>query len=234
MTTGIIRRGTTVQECVVLTRDGRLVEVSLLRVSFSAYQIVVVPAIKQPLAKPIDFRLNFAVDVYDLDTAQDLVETIRGVIAGSTAIDIGTNLQSIPIPTTEQKERNEMASKIVKKEKAKREPKVANGVVGRHGKDGEKRLPEVGTALKRTNREGVTVTAKVVATGVEYDGQVYASLSGAARAAMPKLGYKWASVDGYLFWGLKEVPKKKREPKPKSDSEGKKKSKKAVPTVAAA
>jgi hypothetical protein len=62
------------------------------------------------------------------------------------------------------------------------------------------RLPPPGTILTRTY-QGVDHKVTVLAEGVEYQGERYASLSQIARAIT---GTNW---NGYLFWGLKRRTK---------------------------
>lgn len=60
------------------------------------------------------------------------------------------------------------------------------------------RLPEVGTVLRRDCRDGRTVEATVVEGGVEFGGEVYASLSAATTAAAAALGRKYTAPRN--FW----------------------------------
>ena len=55
----------------------------------------------------------------------------------------------------------------------------------------------VGTVIRSTTRRYRHATATVEATGVRYDGHLYASLTAAAKAGT---GYK--TVDGWSFWGV--------------------------------
>ncbi len=57
-------------------------------------------------------------------------------------------------------------------------------------------LPPAGTVLRREYR-GRVLECRVLEHGFEFDGDVYRSLSGAARAAT---GVNW---NGKTFWGLK-------------------------------
>ncbi len=65
-------------------------------------------------------------------------------------------------------------------------------------KEHKAELPPVGTVLKHGTQE-----AKVVPGGVEFDGVVYASLSGAAKVASVKAGLG-DKVSGWVYWGLKK------------------------------
>jgi hypothetical protein len=64
------------------------------------------------------------------------------------------------------------------------------------------RLPPVGTVLVKKDRTGATrCEATITATGVEYKGTEYRSLSGAAMAAAKDLGVAGAQ-NGFVFWSL--------------------------------
>ncbi len=64
------------------------------------------------------------------------------------------------------------------------------------------RLPEPGTVLRKTDRQGnLRCQCTVEVDGVRYDGQLYRSLSAAATAAAADLHVKGAQ-NGYVFWGL--------------------------------
>jgi Protein of unknown function (DUF2924) len=59
----------------------------------------------------------------------------------------------------------------------------------------DKRLPTPGTTITREYR-GDRLEVKVLATGFEYEGEVYKSLSAVAKAVT---GQHW---NGYYFFGL--------------------------------
>jgi hypothetical protein len=64
------------------------------------------------------------------------------------------------------------------------------------------RLPPVGTTLTKRDRAGnIRCECLITATGFEYKGTEYRSLSGAAMAAAKDLGVKGA-INGWLWFGL--------------------------------
>lgn len=63
------------------------------------------------------------------------------------------------------------------------------------------RLPPAGTTLTKTNRDGKSASCKVTSAGVEYKGESFKTLSGAARAAAKDMGLG-ASQNGFVFWGI--------------------------------
>jgi hypothetical protein len=66
-----------------------------------------------------------------------------------------------------------------------------------------KRLPPVGTAIKKLDRDGkVRARCTVVKDGIKYAGKTYNSISSAAMAAMKALGLKSTAVNGYVWWGV--------------------------------
>jgi len=68
------------------------------------------------------------------------------------------------------------------------------------------RLPTVGTVLIKRDRQGnERARCTIVDGGVEYNGTVYKSLSGAGLQASKDLGNKMTTCDGLAFWGLKKV-----------------------------
>jgi len=68
------------------------------------------------------------------------------------------------------------------------------------------RLPAVGTVLITRDRHGnERARCTIVEGGVEYNGTVYKSLSGAGLQASKDLGNKMTTCDGLAFWGLKKV-----------------------------
>ncbi len=73
------------------------------------------------------------------------------------------------------------------------------------GKGGPKdrRLPVIGTTLRRTYRDQAVVV-KVLQNGFEYQGRRYSSLSAIARQAT---GTRW---NGLLFFGLTPRGKEKK------------------------
>jgi hypothetical protein len=69
------------------------------------------------------------------------------------------------------------------------------------------RLPPVGTVIVKNDRHGKERARCVVRDdGVEYNGKVYPSISGAAKQAAIDLGLA-GNQNGYLFWGI-EKPKR--------------------------
>jgi hypothetical protein len=66
-----------------------------------------------------------------------------------------------------------------------------------------KRLPDVGTVIKKVDRYGdVRCECTITQGGVEYNGKVYRSISAAAMAAARDLGLENKTQNGYTFWGL--------------------------------
>ena len=72
-----------------------------------------------------------------------------------------------------------------------------NGAVKRQlSAESDPRLPAVGEEIAREYK-GRTIVVRVLASGFEYDGKIYKSLSAIAREVT---GTKW---NGYLFFGLR-------------------------------
>jgi len=76
-------------------------------------------------------------------------------------------------------------------------------VPSRKGGPKDRRLPVIGTTLRRTYRDQ-TVVVKVLKNGFEYQGRRYSSLSAVAREAT---GTRW---NGLLFFGLTPRGKEKK------------------------
>jgi hypothetical protein len=74
------------------------------------------------------------------------------------------------------------------------------------------RLPPVGTVLKKLDRHGaVRCECKVSEAGIEYKGEVFKSLSGAACAAAKDLGIN-GQQNGFVFWGITRPEAKAKNP----------------------
>jgi hypothetical protein len=75
------------------------------------------------------------------------------------------------------------------------------------------RLPPVGTVLKKFDRrhDAVRCECKVVESGIEYKGEIFKSLSGAACAAAKDLGVN-GQVNGWLWWGLTKPDARAKNP----------------------
>jgi hypothetical protein len=74
------------------------------------------------------------------------------------------------------------------------------------------RLPPVGTVIKKLDRHAaVRCEAKVVEGGIEYKGEVFKSLSGAACAAAKDLGIN-GQQNGFVFWGITRPEAKAKNP----------------------
>ncbi len=72
-----------------------------------------------------------------------------------------------------------------------------NGAVNRRlGAESDPRLPAVGEEIAREYK-GRSIVVRVLASGFEFDGKIYKSLSAIAREVT---GTKW---NGYLFFGLR-------------------------------
>jgi len=76
-------------------------------------------------------------------------------------------------------------------------PVTAPNAATRHKKG---LLPPVGTTLTHTDKAGHTATANVTAAGVEFNGQVFHSLSASALVAAHSLGSAVKAVNGNVFW----------------------------------
>jgi len=64
------------------------------------------------------------------------------------------------------------------------------------------RLPPPGTLLQKLDRHGaVRCECTIGEDGIQYAGQTYRSLSGAAMAAAKDLGLANKTQNGYAFWG---------------------------------
>lgn len=116
--------------------------------------------------------------------------------------------QPVPAEKLEAAEKPASApTKGPKAPKAPRAPKAAKkATTGATGGDEapaarDPRLPPVGTLLTKKDRDGKEVTCKVLEAGVEYKGETFKTLSGAARAAAKDLGLA-TSQNGFLFWGV--------------------------------
>jgi hypothetical protein len=65
------------------------------------------------------------------------------------------------------------------------------------------RWPAAGTKVGHDFRGVIsTAEAKIVANGIEFDGEVYATPTTAAKAAMKAHGMTVQPVNGWAFWGL--------------------------------
>jgi hypothetical protein len=75
------------------------------------------------------------------------------------------------------------------------------------------RLPPVGTVLKKLDRRhgAVRCECKVVESGIEYKGEIFKSLSGAACAAAKDLGIN-GQQNGFVFWGIVRADAKPKNP----------------------
>ena len=87
---------------------------------------------------------------------------------------------------------------VVKAKRAPKEPKApkAPPVV-------DPRLPPPGTVLtKHSRKTNKTVECTVQEDGIYYNGEKFATLSGAAREASKDIGLFKSAVNGYVFFGL--------------------------------
>lgn len=123
----------------------------------------------------------------------------RGSTEDRAAEQDGGETEVIDEDEAPEETRPSTPAEMVAETQAEKEPEVTS-LTTRNS-----RLPPVGTVLVKKDRAGAErARCAVVEGGIEYDGEVYKSLSAAGLKAMADLGLAAKTCDGFAFWGLKK------------------------------